>query len=119
MENDDIYTYLKSIDGKLYFSNQKDGNYEEVGEHTITSDGVPGQKVIFQCEGGIESISAITREPESPKVFTDEGVKRINSTCWSGTIRKLDELTSEKYSITWVDSDGQKITLDPCANGHN
>ena len=114
----DVYTYLKSKEGKLYYSNEPDGKYEEVDEETITSDAASGQKVYFQCEGGISSIEAIKRAPDSPKAFTDEGVNPVNSTCWVGTIRELKESVLEKYIISWTDEDGKTYTLDPCANGH-
>lgn len=117
----DVYTYLKSTDGILYYSNQRDGKYKPVRAETITASGGTGDRIIWQCVEGISSLNAVVKsdKPNNPNVFTKEGITKTNEQCWSGILKKGEGKTAlEKYDISWMDSEGREHSMDPCVGNH-
>jgi len=115
----DVTTYLKANGASLSFSNTKNGPYEPVGEQTVTATGIAGNKIIWQCEEGIDAITAITMTGDK-KVISKKGVNPVdgNPKCWAGKVKnKAKKGDQDKYDISWTDTSGNAHTLDPYVDG--
>ncbi len=104
-------TYGNPITGQLTLSDNGNTNVD------------PGDTVTWNIgpNSGVASITAISDDPNSPDVFSQDPAPVGNSGNWRGTVNPaIPANTQESYTICWIATSGvtppcydPKITVNP------